>query len=251
MNNTERLQAKHYNKISSGYINHYDDKYSQKYKEYFIYNKIFSGLALENMDVLEAMCGSGQTTEYLLGRGAKVTGLDISGEQIQLFKNRWKNAPAVNESIIKTSFNGGSFDLVFVFGGLHHVHPKINEAIREIYRILKPGGYFCFVEPHKGSIWDFARKTWYPRDAKMFAANEGSIDIEQIKNNFQNNFSFEYENYSGNIAYLLVLNSLVFRIPLFLKSIYSYPLFLIEWIFNLFTGKKLSCYVIARWKKLS
>ena len=42
-----------------------------------------------------------------------------------------------------------SFDCVAVVGGLHHIHPNVKAAVREIHRVLKPGGHFCFMEPHK------------------------------------------------------------------------------------------------------
>src|SRR5258708_35829689 len=74
----EQLQQRHYDQISAEYDTHYSDAYSLEYRSRFIYGPMFEGLRLSGMNVLDAMCGSGQTTEYLLSRDAQVTGLDIS-----------------------------------------------------------------------------------------------------------------------------------------------------------------------------
>ena len=70
--NVEHLQELHYNAIGSVYEFHYGDSSSQRYREKFIYTPMFEGIELSGLNVLEAMCGSGQTTEHLLSKGAKV-----------------------------------------------------------------------------------------------------------------------------------------------------------------------------------
>src|SRR5262245_54880026 len=77
---SERQQQEHYDNIAADYEAHYSDEWSVEYRRRFIYGPMFEGMNLSGMEVLDAMCGSGQTTSYLLARGAKVTGLDISNE---------------------------------------------------------------------------------------------------------------------------------------------------------------------------
>ena len=59
---TDRLQADHYNRIADDYSIHYGDKYSQHYRNQFINRHLFEGIDLNGKKVLEAMCGSGETT---------------------------------------------------------------------------------------------------------------------------------------------------------------------------------------------
>src|SRR5690242_17419613 len=92
---SERQQQKHYDEIAADYETHYSDEWSLEYRRRFIYEPMFEGIDLSGMEVLDAMCGSGQTTSYLLTRGAKVTGLDISNEVIDQFQSRWTEAKAV------------------------------------------------------------------------------------------------------------------------------------------------------------
>ena len=232
MDNSERIQKEHYNKLAADYEKHYDDFWSQKYRRVFFYTPLFEEINLAGKTVLEGMCGSGQATAFLHERGARVIGLDISEKLIKSFKIKNPNETAICASILKTSLPDNSVDCVIIIGGLHHLHPNLSQAVNEVHRILKPGGELFFCEPHKGSLFDWIRNAWYKRDRNMFESNEASVDLETLKNEFSKEFIFEFEKYGGGPAYLFVCNSLVFRIPVFLKKFYSWPLFIIEYIFS-------------------
>ena len=245
----EQLQKELFDRISSQYEAHYDDIFSRSYRAKFIYGPVFEGIDFSGTKVLEAMCGSGQTTEYLLAHGATVTALDISAQSIESFSERFPECNAVCASILDSGLESNSVDCAVVMAGLHHLHPHVGEAIRELHRVLKPGGYLCLWEPHSGSLPDLVRRWWYRHDS-LFAENEASIDFASIKEEFSGLFSFQEEHYIGNFAYLLVLNSLIFRVPLRLKRLYTPLLMKLEPIVNRFQGKLLSCVALAQWRKL-
>jgi len=139
--------------------------------------------------------------------------------------------------------------MVIIQAGLHHLHPRLNDAIDEIFRVLKPGGYFCFSEPHAGSLYDVVRKLWYKVDREIFAENEASVDLVDMKNSNRHRFDFEVEDYVGNIAYFLVLQSMVLRIPVAWKKYYAPALFTMESGFNRILGRRLTPLVSCRWRK--
>jgi SAM-dependent methyltransferase len=244
----ERIQQLHYDRIAIEYEAHYGDACSQRYRDKFFHQPMFKGMDLSGLKVIEAMCGSGHTTQYLISKGARVIGLDISDETIKSFNKRWPESQGVCASILDSGLDSDSFDLVAIVGGLHHLHPNVNDAIEEIHRILKPGGYLCFAEPHKDSFPDLIRRWWYKRDP-LFADNEEAIDLSEMKRKFASRFIFNRERYLGNAAYLLVLNSMVFRIPLKLKPFYTPPLLHLESIISPFQGRLLSCFVVCQWRK--
>jgi ubiquinone/menaquinone biosynthesis C-methylase UbiE len=208
---SERQQQEHYDNIAADYEAHYSDEWSVEYRRKFIYEPMFEDLNLSGMKVLDAMCGSGQTTNYLLDRGADVTGLDISNEVVDTFQARWTDARVVNRSLLDSGLPDNEFDCVVVVGGLHHIHPNVKRAISEIHRVLKPGGHFCFMEPHSGSLPDIVRNV--------------------------------------NIAFLLVLNSLIFRIPPGAKKFFAPALMKLEPVVNKLQTKLTSCFVVAQWQK--
>ncbi len=245
----ELLQQQHYERIAADYDAHYNDEYSQKYMKDVVFEPMFNGIDLRNKKVLEAMCGGGQTAKYLLGKEAKVTGLDISPQQTVHFKNRHKETEVICASMLDSGIESESFDIVSVVGGIHHMPPYTDESILEIHRILKPNGFFCFMEPHSETIVERFRQAWYKRDP-LFAENEAAINMSELHKKFENHFEFTKESYLGNLGYLFVLNSMVFRLPLSLKPYYSTPIIKAENILNKIFGRRLSCFVTAQWKKL-
>ena len=96
---TEQQQRDHYDRIVDAYEAHYGDAPSREYRRRFIYQEMFDGMELNDMNVLDAMCGSGHTTEYLSARGAQVTGLDISPQEIKRFQNRSPKTAVVCRSL--------------------------------------------------------------------------------------------------------------------------------------------------------
>ncbi len=245
----EQIQKTHYDKIAADYEVHYDDSSSQLYRQRFFHQPMFEGIPLAGMKVLEALCGSGPTTRYLLSQDAIVTGLDISAEAINSYRKRWPDCSAVCTSLLDSGLESDAYDCVAVVGGLHHLHPDLEQAIHEIHRILKPGGYFSFTEPHRGSLPDIIRQYWYKHD-HLFASNEEAIDLEALKRIFSSHFHFKREVYQGNLAYLFVLNSMVLRIPLRLKPIYTPLLIGLESMINPFQGQRFSCFVVGQWQKI-
>ena len=244
----ERQQQEHYDNIAAEYEEHYSDEWSVEYRRRFIYEPMFAGLNLSGMRVLDAMCGSGQTTQYLLEQGADVTGLDISNEVIETFRSRWVDANAVKRSLLDSGLPDNFFDCVVIVGGLHHIHPNVNRAVEEIHRVLKPGGHLCFMEPHSHSLPDLIRRVWYKFD-HFFSDNEEAIDVAALRRDFTGRFQLKQANYLGNLAFLLVLNSLIFRIPASAKKSYSPLLMKLESAIHKLQGKLTSCFVVAQWQK--
>lgn len=245
---SEQLQQEHYDHIAADYEAHYSDASSLNYRQKFIYEPMFAGLNLAGMKVLDAMCGAGQTTEHLLLHEANVTGLDISPAVIDQFDARWESCSSVCRSLLDSGLPDESYDCVAIVGGLHHIQPHVSRAVREIHRVLKPGGYFCFMEPHTGSFPDIIRRLWYKHD-RFFSDNEEAIDVQALEREFAADFEFRRVKYSGNIAFLLVLNSMIFRIPLRAKPFYSPVLLKLEALIDKLQGKKTSCFVVGQWQK--
>jgi SAM-dependent methyltransferase len=243
------LQREHYQKhFFEKYEQHYDDPCSQRYRNEFIHEPLFAEDPLAGADVLEAMCGSGETTSYLMSRGARVTGLDLSEAAIASFSKRWPKMRGVCASITESGLPDASFDAAVVIGGLHHLHPNVEDGIREVGRILRPGGRFYFVEPHVGSLPDLARKFWYARDA-YFASNEASIDVDELQQSVADIFAVDRAFHFGTFGWLLVLNSMIFRIPVGLKPLYTRPAIALERVLGPITTKALSCQAACVWVK--
>jgi SAM-dependent methyltransferase len=100
------------------------------------------------MSVLELGCGAGYFTRELACSGAEVVAIDVSPELLEIATANC-SAPNVRYEIqnaYELSYPDAVFDSVVGSSVLHHL--EIEAALREIYRVLKPGGRISFTEPN-------------------------------------------------------------------------------------------------------
>ena len=170
-------------KLTSVYVrNEKDDrKFTQShygnlfknFSEYHYYEEPFELLSLRlkrnkiklnsgaNFTALDCGCGGGRYTLALkkLGFG-KVVGADYSPINIQTAthlagKRKIKNVSYQKADVLKLPFNNNSFDFVFCNGVLHHSR-SISQGIREMIRVMKPGGtgWLYLINKPGGIHWD-------------------------------------------------------------------------------------------------
>lgn len=248
MSRSEDAQRAQYNAQIDAYDAHYDDPWSRRYRDEFFHAPLLAGLDLRGRRVLDAMSGSGLSIPSLLARGARVTGLDVSDTAISVMRQRWPSIDAVCASITRSGLPDATFDVALVVGGLHHLHPHVDDALAEIHRLLVPGGTFCFMEPHTGSLPDVFRRLWYRYD-RLFVDNEAAIDLGALRQRFADRFTVVREIFGGGPAFLLVFNSMVFRIPLRAKPWYSGALLRLEARLARWQTPRTACYAVCQWRK--
>lgn len=97
--------------------------------------------------VLEYGCATGWLVPKLVGYGAeKIVGIDVSEGQIAEARKHFGDTAEFHcMDAHRTTFPEGAFDLVLGRAILHHL--EYETAVREIHRILKPGGHAVFLEP--------------------------------------------------------------------------------------------------------
>jgi len=112
--------------------------------------------------VLDAGCGEGYNTRILARRGARMTGVDLSEKMIALARAEEDREP-LGIDYRRTSYTDlamfaeGSFDAVVAFMSLMD-GPRFDLAMREAFRVLRPGGMLAFSITHpcfltKGAQW--------------------------------------------------------------------------------------------------
>lgn len=102
---------------------------------------------VQDKDVLEFGCGAAQWGIALAKRGARVTGIDISEEQLRYAKEAQRKEgvefPLIECSATDVPLPDASFDLVFCdHGATSFTDP--NESIPEAARLLRTGGILAF-----------------------------------------------------------------------------------------------------------
>lgn len=102
--------------------------------------------------VLHAGCGSGEVDVDLNAR-LRITAIDISARALERYARNNPRAHSIEQaSIFDLPFEPDAFDGVFNLGVLEHFnHDEIRVILREIYRVLAPGGKTVMFWPHRWS----------------------------------------------------------------------------------------------------
>jgi ubiquinone/menaquinone biosynthesis methyltransferase len=89
---------------------------------------------------LDLACGTGDIAFALAARGAEVVGLDITYRMLQQVRERGSERVAlVQGDMSHLPLPNGDFDLVTTGYGLRNV-PDLEQALKEISRVVRPGG---------------------------------------------------------------------------------------------------------------
>jgi SAM-dependent methyltransferase len=91
-----------------------------------------------DLSVLDCGCGTGYNLRQLAGYGAAF-GIDLTAAGLAVARHAGR--PLARADATRLPFRSGTFDLVTSFDMLQCVHDDAS-AVREIARVLKPGGHF-------------------------------------------------------------------------------------------------------------
>jgi 2-polyprenyl-3-methyl-5-hydroxy-6-metoxy-1,4-benzoquinol methylase len=99
--------------------------------------------------VLDAGCGTGRATAALVRRHAEVVAFDIGEHLVTRARRRCACRPVLG-SVMSLPFPDAVFDVVCSTEVIEHV-PDPSMAVKELARVLKPGGHLVLSTPNK--LW--------------------------------------------------------------------------------------------------
>lgn len=104
--------------------------------------------------VLDAGCGPGLYSEALLARGADVVALDASPAMVELARRRLGPAVRVVHADLAEPlpFAASEFDLIVCALVIHHLDDR-EQCLRELFRVLRPGGHVVVSTQHPTTDW--------------------------------------------------------------------------------------------------
>lgn len=100
--------------------------------------------------ILEVGAGTGRISVPLMERGADVVGCDLSSEMLHRFQEKYPSPRLVQADASHLPFPSARFDAALTVHVLHLI-PAWREVLREIQRVLVPGGVYLNVR-----TWDVA-----------------------------------------------------------------------------------------------
>lgn len=146
----ERVIPKHDNTEAQGGY----DTHELMYKE-------FLG-ATEDKIVIDVACGCGHGSHMISKNASIVYGYDISLEAIEFAKKYYQEENIWYEvgDIKRLPHEDHSIDTVVSVEVFQHVLP-IEDVIKEVHRVLKPQGFWCFTTPNGERYPDHRVVKWH------------------------------------------------------------------------------------------
>lgn len=142
------------------------------------YSKFLKG------DVADLGCNHGATTLLAtrLPELKSITGVDINPGAIAAatalaFQERepnWRKAKFKVSNFLKIDLASDSLDAVYTFHSIEHIRKSEHRfVIKEVHRVIKPGGYVLAVVPHKYAYFDATHEVAFSLNSfrKLFANN--------------------------------------------------------------------------------
>src|ERR1700730_13560218 len=139
----------------------------------------------KDMLVAEIGCGSGRQTLPLLRAGSDVIAVDLSEDMLRVGRRKAVGEGRIGQVdfVVASAENlplaVKTFDAAVIFGSLHHFSQP-PAALLEVGRIMKPGGHFYMLEPHKSPVrfvFDWMMRRWMlwkeeANEAPLFTENQ-------------------------------------------------------------------------------
>lgn len=161
-----------------------------------------------SLKILDAGCGSGFMLSALHDYYGEGFGIDMSPEAIEFGKQFSKSKLMVGNAE-KLDFKDAEFDCIVSTDAFEHI-PDDNAAMREAYRVLKPGGFIIIYTPSEEGV--LSKTEWvelYHQSEKSYLLDQRYYTIQSLSDLAKGaGFSIEYVGYH-NIFFQEVFTQLL------------------------------------------
>lgn len=132
-------------------------------------------------DVLEVGCGEGRGISLLIDQVKTFTALDKIEEALVKLREKYPQAKFISGNIPPFHAPSDSYDVVVSFQVIEHIKDD-GAYLREIYRVLKPGGIALITTPNRPM--SLSRNPWHEREytgAELLALAKTIFPIASMK----------------------------------------------------------------------
>ena len=203
---------------------------------YWVILRKAKNLALKGKNVLVVGCGFGDDAVQLAYLGASVSAVVISAESVAISRKRAAVSGAVVAFAVSPAerlpYADEIFDLVYLPDIVHHV--EISMAMREVRRVLRPGGIVLANEPYTHSwiqairqsrlvsefIYPMMVRHIYGTDTPYITADELKLDqgdLRQLRHALQVTDKQYFLLITGRLTtstFQAIIDRLILMIPL-------------------------------------
>jgi SAM-dependent methyltransferase len=159
------------------------------------------------LHILEVNCGTGEDAIRLAQAGHQILATDISGEMIEVCRQKMKKRYHSNLEFKQLGFHQinvlatqGKFDLLFSnFGGLNCASPaELSQFMKQASMLLKPGGTLIAVIMPPFCIWEtgyyLLKGSWKKAFRRLATNTEAVLDTHSFPVYYHNPYQLYHEN---------------------------------------------------------
>ena len=191
---------------------------------------VLDSIKRKNLNVLELGCGAGQSSEKILNKGFRYTGIDISDQLINCAKKRCNDylESGVAQFFVKSvddqlPIKDNSQDVVLIIGMLQYVD-DMDYCFKEIRRVLKADGHILICQTNMYHIIDFfSLRSLLVRLSYLFMNQEYEISSSFKSILLETNLKkiFNLDNNSSIMKYKFIKEGYIERKYNFQKKLMS------------------------------
>ena len=179
---------------------------------------------LNDKKILDYCCGSGLNSVFLSKMGAKVIGIDISKQSIEVAKKRFENHKLKNFDFFQMdahslNFKDNYFDIIVCYKSFLYLN--LDKAFKELNRVLKHNGKLIILE----NIGDNFVFNYYRFLKHILKSRKYSYELNKLKStdlNISYNYFNTYETvYFDFFSIFGKLIEDIFKISISKKLLYS------------------------------
>jgi SAM-dependent methyltransferase len=129
----------------------------------YILNLFWLQLPSKPVNILDVGCSSGWFEQAVAELpDVSVTGLELDRKHAEIARSYAPQASIVRGSVLHLPFESETFDGAVMWEVIEHL-PKASEllALREVYRVLKPGAFLLLSTPHNHPVVCALDPAWY------------------------------------------------------------------------------------------
>ncbi|MBI5530079.1 MAG: class I SAM-dependent methyltransferase [Candidatus Doudnabacteria bacterium] len=105
--------------------------------------------------ILEAGCGLGQFVKFLSDKGYSIKGIEINEDAVRAANKAFPNLDIISGDVAKLPYPDAMFDGVLSLGVVEHFIEGPKEALKEMFRVMKPGGTALICVPDFNKLRQF------------------------------------------------------------------------------------------------
>ena len=173
----------------------YQDPYSRKYHDWWT-SKMLSCVKTDGR-ILDNGCGIGLLFNSI--PDANIVGLDLSIEMLRKATKFGDKFVLGNSE--QLPFKDNSFDMIFCRSLIHHLSDP-DMAVKEMHRVLKPGGEVVMVETNRSILSSLPRKI--ANKGEHFSEEHKNLSKKVLVELFKPYFNVDQISYFGYIAYPII-----------------------------------------------